>query len=406
VSFESFNLHPRVLAGVRQAGFKTPTPIQSQTIPDALMGRDVMGLAQTGTGKTAAFVLPMLQRLMNGPRGRVRALVITPTRELAEQTREAIAGLGSELRLRSMTIYGGVAMSPQIKKLRAGVEIIVACPGRLLDHMGQGTVDLSPVEVLVLDEADRMLDMGFMPDVRRILKHVPAKRQTLLFSATMPDDIRGLAAQIMREPVTVQIGHSQPARTVSHELYPVEPHLKTPLLISLLRNAETGSVLVFTRTRTRTERVADQLVRAGFNAAALEGGMSQNKRQAVLDGFRRGSYRILVATDVAARGVDILSISHVINYDMPDTPDAYTHRTGRTGRAERAGNAYTLVTQEDAPAVRAFERVMDVELVCRELEGFDYGAQATHRSSSLPSRRAGGRPQRPLRRSPARAGLR
>jgi ATP-dependent RNA helicase RhlE len=372
VSFESFDLDPRIMAGIARAGFITPTAIQSQTIPEALKGRDVMGLAQTGTGKTAAFVLPMLQRLMNGlmngKRGKIRGLVITPTRELAEQTQSDIMALGGKTRLRSMTVYGGVSMAGQLQKLRSGVEIIVACPGRLLDHMGQGTVDLSSVEFLVLDEADRMLDMGFLPDVRRILRQIPRERQTLFFSATMPDDIRRLSGDIMRNPAVAQIDHSRPAKTLSHALYPVEPHLKTPLLITLLRS-----------TRIRTQRVAEQLRKAGFSVASLQGGMPQGKRQAALNGFRNGTYRILVATDIAARGMDILGISHVINYDMPESPDAYTHRVGRTGRAERTGTAFTLVTQEDAPTVRAFERLMDVELVCRELEDFDYTAPAPAR---------------------------
>jgi ATP-dependent RNA helicase RhlE len=364
------------MAGITQVGFSTPTAIQTQTIPEALKGRDIMGLAQTGTGKTAAFVLPMLQRLMKGQRGKVRALIVTPTRELAEQTQSDIRSLGGKTRLRSMTIYGGVSMAGQLQKLRTGVEIIVACPGRLLDHMGQGTVDLSAVEFLVLDEADRMLDMGFLPDVRRILRQVPRERQTLLFSATMPDDIRRLASDIMRNPAVAQIDHSRPAKTLSHALYPVEAHLKTPLLISLLRNTETESVLVFTRTRIRTQRIAEQLRKAGFSVAALQGSMPQGKRQAAINGFRNGTYRILVATDIAARGMDIIGISHVINYDMPDSPDSYTHRVGRTGRAERTGTAFTLVTQEDAATVRGFERVMDIELVCRELEDFDYSIPA------------------------------
>jgi ATP-dependent RNA helicase RhlE len=362
------------MAGVKSVGFQTTTPVQLETIPEVLRGRDVMGLAQTGTGKTAAFVLPILQHLIEGPHRRVRALIISPTRELAEQTHNAIGDLGGKTRLKSMTIYGGTAMSSQLKKLRAGVEIIVACPGRLLDHVGQGTVNLSSVEIVVLDEADRMLDMGFMPDVRKILKYVSNRKQTLLFSATMPDDVRRLTSRIMRNPVVVQIDHSKPPKTVSHDLYPIEPHLKTSLLISLLRKMETKSVLVFTRTRVRTDRVAAQLKRVGFSVAALQGDMPQGKRHAALTGFREGKYRILVATDIASRGMDVLSISHVINYDMPDTPDAYTHRVGRTGRMTRTGKAFTLVTQDDAPSVQALERVMDVELVCRELDGFDYSA--------------------------------
>jgi ATP-dependent RNA helicase RhlE len=374
VSFEVFDFDASIVEGIRSSGYTTPTPVQEKTIPGILKGRDVMGLAQTGTGKTAAFVLPMLQRLMNGPRTGVRALIIAPTRELAEQTHEAIQSLGRKTGFRSMTIYGGASMVNQIKKLRSGVNIIVACPGRLLDHIGQGTVDLSAVEMLVLDEADRMLDMGFMPDIRRILNYLPKERQTLLFSATMPDDIRTLTRKIMNTPVVVQVDHSMPAKTVSHALYPIEQHLKTPFLISLLRDIQTESVLVFTRTKARTRRVTDKLQKQGFRATPLQGNMPQSRRQESLKGFRDGKYQILVATDIAARGVDISSITHVINYDIPDTADAYTHRVGRTGRAARKGQAFTLVTQEDAPTIRSFERVMGVELVCRELEGFDYNA--------------------------------
>jgi ATP-dependent RNA helicase RhlE len=353
------------------------------------MGHDVMGLAQTGTGKTAAYVLPMLNRLSNShcntnrsSRKAVRALIVAPTRELTEQIDGEIRALGKRTPFKSMTIYGGASYINQEKKLRKGVDIIVACPGRLLDHINQGKVDLSSVEMLVLDEADRMLDMGFIPDVRRILKYVPAKRQTLLFSATMPDDIRRLTKQIMNRPVIVQIDHSMPAKTVSHALYPVAEHLKTPLLIRLLRNIESNSVLVFTRTKQRTKRVTDKLQKNGFKASPLQGSMSQGKRQESLNGFRKGKYRILVATDLAARGMDVSSISHVINYDMPDTADAYTHRVGRTGRANRTGEAFTLVTQADKSAVQSFERTMGIELVCRELDGFDYDKPAHGRPTS------------------------
>ena len=375
VTFSGFNLSPRIAAGVTQLGYQEPTPIQEKAIPPIMAGRDVMGLAQTGTGKTAAFALPILQRLERGPRRRPRSLIVAPTRELAEQIHQSFLALGKQTGLRSVAIYGGVGMTQQVQALRNGAEIIVACPGRLLDHVGQGTVDLSGVEVLVLDEADRMFDMGFLPDVRRIVRAVPSQRQTLLFSATMPDDIKSLAAEVLKNPLTVQIGHSAPAETVSHALYPVPQHLKTAFLKTLLPTLGQGSVLVFTKTKHRAKRVAEQLAAAGFRATALQGNLSQNKRQAALDGFREGEYQIMVATDIAARGIDVLSISHVINYDMPDTPDAYTHRIGRTGRAERTGEAYTLVTSDDEADVRAVERLLGGRLERRTLPGFDYQAR-------------------------------
>lgn len=383
MGFTSFNLHPQIVAGVRALGYATPTPIQLQAIPPVLQGKDVMGLAQTGTGKTAAFVLPILERLMQGQRGRVRALIIAPTRELAEQIHEAIGALGRQTKLRSVTIYGGVGVNPQIQKLRSGVEIVVACPGRLLDHINQGTINLSHLEVLVLDEADRMFDMGFLPDIRRILKHVPAKRQTLLFSATMPDDIRRLANEVLHAPVTVQVGHTTPANTVSHALYPVPQHLKTALLMELLRHTDTESVLIFTRTKHRAKTVGRKLEQAGYRAASLQGNLSQNKRQAALDGFRSGSHQILVATDIAARGIDVSLISHVINYDMPDTTDAYTHRIGRTGRAAKTGDAFTFVTREDEPIVRSIERVLGEKIERRTVKGFDYKQQAPSRDTEF-----------------------
>jgi ATP-dependent RNA helicase RhlE len=391
MSFETFNFHPHIAEGIKARGYSEPTPIQSKSIPVILEGRDVMGQAQTGTGKTAAFVLPILERLLEGPRGRIRALVLAPTRELAEQIHSETVKLGRGTKLRSCTVYGGVSMARQIKNIRSGAEIVVACPGRLLDLMGQGVVDLSGIEVLVLDEADRMFDMGFMPDVKRILARVPKRRQTLLFSATMPDEILRFARSILRNPATVKIGLAAPVSTVSHALYPVEQHLKTALLKEILKRTETRSVLVFTRTKARATRLSVQLTRAGHPVAALHGDLSQNMRQRALDGFRTGACRILVATDIAARGIDVSRISHVINYDMPESVDAYTHRIGRTGRAESTGEAFTLVTKDDHAAVTAIERVLDSELHCRELEGFDYEAAApAHKpGGSRPPRRPG-----------------
>ncbi len=391
MSFETFDFHPSIIAGVRALGYITPTPIQVKSMPPILQGRDLIGLAQTGTGKTAAFVLPILQRLLPGPRGRVRALIISPTRELAEQTCEAINDLGTQTRLRSTAIYGGVNMGQQNRRLRNGVEIIVACPGRLLDHLGQGTINLSQVEVLVIDEADRMFDMGFLPDIRKILRHLTKRQQTLLFSATMPGDIRRLVQEILHDPVTVQIGRSVPATTVSHALYPVKQHLKTSLLKELLRETKTESVLIFTRTKHRAKRVAQQLINAGYRATSLQGDMPQYRRQAALDGFRDGSFKILVATDIAARGIDVLEISHVVNYDMPDSTDAYTHRIGRTGRVGKAGEAFTLVTSEDTAMVRALERLLNTALEQRTLQGFDYTVSAPSNKYIRPLRQLGRR---------------
>ena len=374
MNFDQFNLDPRLLQGVRSAGYVAPTPIQAAAIPPALQGHDLIGTAQTGTGKTAAFVLPILQRLLKGPRGRARALIVTPTRELAEQINDAIKTLGRGTGLRSATIYGGVPMGPQERALRDGVEILVVCPGRLLDHIDQGNARLDGLEVLVLDEADRMFDMGFLPSVRRILGHVPAKRQTLLFSATFPAEIEQLAGQALRSPKRVAVGISKPANTVSHALYPVAQHLKTGLTLELLKQTDARSVLIFTRTKHRASRLARQLERAGYRVAALHGDRSQNQRQAALDGFRDGTYQIMVATDIAARGIDVDRISHVINYDIPDTADAYIHRIGRTGRAEREGDAFTLITPEDDATVRTIERAVGQPIPRHRLAGFDYNA--------------------------------
>ena len=388
----TFSFHPKVAAGVTAANYTTPTPIQAQAIPLVMQGHDVVGLAHTGTGKTAAFVLPILHRLMQGGRKRVRALVIAPTRELAEQIHEETGRLGSRTGLKSATIYGGVGFNPQVDKLKRGAEIVVACPGRLLDHISQGTIDLSHLEVLVLDESDRMFDMGFLPDIRRIIRHVPAQRQTLLFSATMPEDILRLAHEILQSPIKVQVNTSGPVSSVSHLLYPVDHHLKTPLLLELLRHTDTESVLIFTRTKHRAKRLGEQLEKAGYRAASLQGNLSQSRRQAVMTGFRNGTFQILVATDVAARGIDVTQISHVINYDMPDTPDAYTHRIGRTGRNAKTGDAFTFVTSEDEAMVRSIERVLHARIKRCTLTGFDYRKAAPSRDTEF------ARPPRPPQR--------
>ena len=371
MNFDNFNLQPPIMAGIKALGYIQPTPIQEQSIPIIMQGRDLIGMAQTGTGKTAAFVLPILQRLVNGHRRQLRALVISPTRELAEQTTEAFASLGRRTGLRFAAIYGGVSMGQQTRKVREGAEIVVACPGRLLDHLGKGTVDASYVEVLVIDEADRMFDMGFLPDVRRILQYLRKPRQTLLFSATMPEDIRKLIREVLHDPVNVQIGFSGPVDSVSHAIYPVKQEMKSPMLLKLLQNMDSKAVLVFTRTKFRAVRVARHLADNGIKATSLQGNLPQNRRQAALDGFRLGAIRVLVATDIAARGIDVSRISHVINYDMPDTVDAYTHRIGRTGRVDKTGEAYTMVTRADAAMLRAIEKVLGKPIERRTLPGFE-----------------------------------
>ena len=376
--FEDFEFDPTISKGLQAMGYQTPTPIQREAIPHALAGKDVLGLAQTGTGKTAAFALPILQRLLSGPKGRVRALVLAPTRELAEQIHLAFKALGSATHLRSATVYGGVRMGAQTHALKGRAEIVVACPGRLLDHLGRRTADLSLIEVLVLDEADRMLDMGFLPDIRRILQRLPPGRQTMFFSATMPEGIAGLVRECLRDPVTVSIDHKVPLTTVAHAVYPVRDYRKAALLVELVSRIKGGSVLVFTRTKQGAQRLSSRLRAAGESCAEMQGDLSQDQRHEALEGFRRGTYRILVATDIAARGLDISDISHVINYDMPDTVDAYTHRIGRTGRLEKTGDAFTLVTGQDEAMIREVERFMGRLIERRTLNDFDYGTSASH----------------------------
>jgi ATP-dependent RNA helicase RhlE len=393
LNFEQFNLDSRLMQGIKYAGYETATPIQEAAIPAALRGRDIIGTAQTGTGKTAAFVLPILNKLLDGPRGMPRALIVTPTRELAEQIYQVVRALSAGTKLRSAAIYGGVGASRQIKALKEGVEILVATPGRLLDLIQQRYVRLNHVEVLVLDEADRMFDMGFLPDVRRIIKAVPVQRQTMLFSATFPLEVEQLAAQSLKDPQRISMGLSRPAHTVTHALYPVPAHLKSALLLKLLKQTATESVLVFTRTKHRAEKLARQIAHAGFRVTSLHSNRTQGQREQALKGFKTGHFQIMVATDIAARGLDVENISHVINYDMPDTADAYIHRIGRTGRAQRTGDAFTLVTPEDNDMIRTLERIMGGPLTRITLPDFDYTVPAppTHGSA----RREGNRPPRP-----------
>lgn len=410
MNFDQLSLDPRLVSATRTAGYTMPTPIQEQAIPLVMQGLDVLGLAQTGTGKTAAFMLPILNRLLStkpAKPGAVRALVVAPTRELAEQIHQAVKQLGMNTRIRSVAIYGGVSKGAQVQALRRGPEIIVACPGRLLDHVGDGSVDLQHVEVLVLDEADHMFDMGFLPDVRRILRHAANRKQTLLFSATMPPEIRSLADSTLTDPQTVQVGHRAPPETISHALFPVPERMKSKLLMSMLEQTETRRVLIFTRTKRRARDLADMLERNGHNVTALQGNMAQAARQKAIDGFRSGQYSILVATDIAARGIDVTDISHVINYDMPDTVDAYTHRSGRTGRAYHNGEAFTLVAELDELQVRAIEKVIGERIERRRLDGFDYQGYPTDapeiRTTSSSSR--WGQPRRGVRHTAAPSGF-
>jgi ATP-dependent RNA helicase RhlE len=357
MSFKQFDFNQKINAGIRACNYETPTPIQKKAIPAILDGRDILGLAQTGTGKTAAFVLPLLQRMLKGPCSkRVRTLIIAPTRELAEQINSDITKLASQTGIRSVAIYGGVGKLPQVKKIRSGVEIVVACPGRLLDHLRDRTFNLAKVEHLVLDEADHMFDMGFLPDIKRILNFLPGTQQTLLFSATMPGEIRHLAEDILDNPVRVQIAHSRPTATVSQMLFPVEQNRKMTLLKDIMAKTDMSATLIFTRTKYRAESLARQLHKAGYAATSLQGNLTQQKRQKALNGFKRGQFKVLVATDIAARGIDVSGISHVINYDVPATVDAYTHRIGRTGRAACTGEAFTFVSNEDRKIISLIER--------------------------------------------------
>ncbi len=358
MNFTDFSLKPHVVDVVGQCGFVNPTPIQEQSIPAILAGRDLLGLAQTGTGKTAAFLLPIVDQLLSARVSHVRTLILAPTRELAEQIHAFAETITRGTHLRSLAVYGGVSKPGQVKKLRQGVDIIVACPGRLLDILKDGDVNLASVEHLVLDEADHMFDQGFLPDVRRILGRLPQKRQTLVFSATMPAEIRKLAEEILHRPATVQIDRIRPTDTVEHGRYSIGQEQKASLLLHLLRRHGYASTLVFTRTKHRAKSLAAKLAREGYTATSLQGNLSQAKRQQALDGFKKGQYTVLVATDIAARGIDVEGISHVINFDAPDTAEAYIHRTGRTGRASRRGEALTFVTAADAKIIHVIERTL------------------------------------------------
>jgi ATP-dependent RNA helicase RhlE len=399
--FSELGLSQSIVRGVRAVGYSEPTPIQTQAIPAILSGRDLIGIAQTGTGKTAAFVLPILEKLKDG-RG-LRCLVLTPTRELAAQVETSVRDYARFMRLRGAAIYGGVSMGPQIGALRRGVDIVVATPGRLLDHMNRRTIQFSQLQMLVLDEADRMLDMGFLPDIKRIIESLPRKRQTLLFSATIPQEIEQLARQILVNPALIEVGRrTSPAEGVAQFLYPVSRHLKMRLLLKILESTATTSVLVFTRTKNGADKVARILNERGHSSAQIHGDRSQSQRSHSLHGFRTGRYKILVATDIAARGLDIEGISHVINYDVPATPEDYVHRIGRTARAQTLGDAFTIVSPEEEDIVRDIERVLKKKLPRVTVPDFDYraappprpqGHQLVHSRSHSRDRRPAHSPQ-------------
>lgn len=372
--FDRFGLDKALNRGVRGAGFDRPRPIQTETIPAILDGRDVLGLAQTGTGKTAAFALPILDRLLQERRRGPRALILAPTRELATQIADEIRVLSRNTKLKLVIIYGGVSAKNQINALRHGPEIVVGCPGRVLDLLQQKELRLDGIESLVLDEADHMFDMGFLPDIRKILKALPERRQNLLFSATMPREIRHLADRLLKDPHVVQLTDSKPAETIDHALFPVGERRKRALLELLLSSDDCESAIVFLRTKMRARRLAEQLVKAGHDAVALQGNMSQNKRDKAMEGFRSGRFNILVATDIAARGIDVSAVSHVINFDVPNTPLAYTHRIGRTGRAELSGVACTFITSADHEWVRDTERMIGSPIPRKFIEGFEANA--------------------------------
>ncbi|MBL8795765.1 MAG: DEAD/DEAH box helicase [Planctomycetia bacterium] len=371
--FKALGLDPKLLQAIHDLRYEAPTPIQAEAIPAIIGGRDLIATAQTGTGKTAAFLLPILHQLLHLPHGHTQALIITPTRELAQQIDDVCLGLAYHTSLRVGLLVGGTAMSPQEKALRAGVELIVATPGRLLDHMRQNQARFDQLHTLVLDEADRMLDMGFLPDLKRIVARLPARKQTLLFSATMPPVIAKLAKEILRNPQSIQIGHrSAPAVGITQAAYPVPEHLKTPLLRHLLRHMDMPSVLVFTRTKMMARRLARIIAGDGFSVAELHSNLTQPQRNRAMDGFRRGDFQVLVATNIAARGLDVDHITHVISHDVPNVPDDYVHRIGRTARAEAEGDAFVLVSPAEEKSLSQIERQIGQRLPRVTLPDFDY----------------------------------
>jgi ATP-dependent RNA helicase RhlE len=376
MSFESLGLRAELVRAASEKGYSEPTPIQIQAIPLILKGKDLMGGAQTGTGKTAGFTLPMLQRLMESKpqKGRraIRTLVLTPTRELAAQVTESVRDYGKHLPIRTTSVFGGVSINPQIKKLRDGVDILVATPGRLLDHVGQNTVDLSRIEILILDEADRMLDMGFIHDIRKVLKLVPKKKQTLLFSATFSNEIKHLAGDLLNEPELIEVAQrNTSAERVTQVVHPVDAKKKRKLLSKLIGAGNWKQVLVFARTKRNCDRLAQSLIKDGLDAAAIHGGKSQGARTKALAHFKSGKVRVLVATDIAARGLDISQLPHVVNYELPHVPEDYVHRIGRTGRAGHEGEAISLVCIDEAKLLKDIERLIKIDIPKLVIENFE-----------------------------------
>ena len=404
--FSGFKLHTDLLRGIRELGFTRPTPIQLDAIPPGVEGRDILACAMTGSGKTVAFLLPILNQLMGQKRGVTKALVLTPTRELAAQILEDLNDLAVHTPINGAAVFGGVGMGPQEHAFRSGVDVLIATPGRLLDHFNYPYAKLRGLEILVLDEADRMLDMGFLPDIRRVLRHIPTRRQTLFFSATMPPPIADLARQMLKNPVVINLARqSAPAVGVTQAVYPVSQELKSSLLVALLERGDLDDALVFTRTKHRADRVADFLVHAGINAERIHGNRSQNQRTLALAGFKSGKHRVLVATDIAARGIDVEALGHVINFDVPKAPEDYIHRVGRTARAQLTGDAFTFVAPDEERDMLRIERAIGKRLPRITVPDFNYKAVPPRRlEASSAERRAKARSNRSVHSGGRRSG--
>lgn len=398
--FNDLQLHGQILAAISRCGFTQPTPIQERAIPQILAKRDILGLAQTGTGKTAAFILPTVHHLLAAPGNHIKALILTPTRELAEQINTFASAIIKDSKLTSMAIYGGVSKPAQIAKIKRGTDIVVACPGRLLDIVRDNAIDLSKIEILILDEADHMFDQGFLFDIRKILQQLPRRKQALVFSATMPKEIRKFAEDLLHEPAVIEVNHTKPVKSVRHRLCNVQQQNKINVLLELLKQEDDGTSLIFTRTKRMAKNLSERLVKRGLKATSMQGNLSQNKRQMALNGFKDGTFTILVATDIAARGIDVAGLRQVINYDVPGNAEAYIHRTGRTGRAASCGDAYTLATKDDHQIIRAIEKALNKKLDLYPVDGTD--SPADHKvtaTKTVPAQKKNNAPAKRRRRS-------